>query len=184
MDELLRNIAPHAEIAQHFYQTFLLSLVQDLMVIMTDRQHKSGFKSQAAVLMRLFHLVQTGEVTVPLFDLQQYPGIDNVTYMKEFVGNLVLEAFPNLGKSHVVAFVLGLFDVSMDLNGFKQHLRDFLVQIKEFSGDDNGDLFIDEREATLELERQESYRYRASVPGLLQPSEFELQTTDYDVDGI
>jgi len=132
------------------------------------------------VLMRLFHLVQTGEVVVPLFDTNQYPGIDNVTYLKEYVGNFIMKAFPNLGKTQVISFVFGLFDVSMDLNGFKQHLRDFLVQIKEFSEEGNGDLFIDEREATLERERQEAYDYRASVPGLLQPSEFELQP-DYDL---
>ena len=65
----------------------------------------------------------------------------------------------------------GLFDVSMDSNAFKQHLRDFLITIKEFESEDNSDLFAEESEARLEMNRQEQYQYMASVPGLLKPAE-------------
>ena len=48
--------------------------------------------------------------------------------------------YPNLTKSQVVNFVMGLFDVSKDLTAFKQHLRDFLIAVKEFETEDNSDL--------------------------------------------
>ena len=59
----------------------------------------------------------------------------------------------------------------MLLGSFKQHLRDFLVNVKEFASEDNSDLYLEENEARLELQRQEQYQYMASVPGLLKPSE-------------
>jgi len=169
--ELLKNIAPNPQIAQSFYQTFLVSLIQDVLGIMTDRLHKSGFKLQAAVLKHLFHLVQTAQVKVPLFDPSAMSGIeDNAHLLKEHVCGQVMEAFPNLSKIQAMNFVTGLFRVSVDLNPFKQLLRDFLVEIKEF-GEDNADLFLEETEANLELSRQEQWQYRASVPGLLKPEE-------------
>jgi exportin-1 len=174
LEELLQNIAHNPQISQPFYQTFLLSLIQDVMGVMTDRLHKSGFKQQGSVLMHLFHLVQTGQVGVPLFDSvlpNAPPGMDNAHYLKEHVAGLLMDAFPNLTKAQVVAFVLGLFDTSLDLNDFKQHLRDFLIAVKEFASEDNSELFSEETEAGLELTRQEQWQYRASVPGLLKPSE-------------
>lgn len=71
----------------------------------------------------------------------------------------------------VASFVYGLFDVSLDVNAFKQHLRDFLITIKEFESEDNSDLFAEESEARLQMTRQEQWEYMASVPGLLKPAE-------------
>ena len=94
--------------------------------------------------------------------------------LKEHVAGLILNAFPNLTKAQVIAFVLGLFDVAMDLNAFKQHLRDFLVTIKEFQSEDNSELFCEELEADRELARLQDWQYRSSVPGLLGPIEPDL----------
>lgn len=181
LEELLQNIAPNPQISQPFYQTFLLSLIQDVMGVMTDRLHKSGFKQQGSVLKHLFHLVQMGHVSLPLFEnvtINASPGADNAHYLKEHVASLLMDAFPNLTKAQVVAFVLGLFDISLDLNDFKQHLRDFLITVKEFANEDNSELYSEETEAGLELTRQEQWQYRASVPGLLKPSELSDQIDD------
>ena len=46
----------------------------------------------------------------------------------------------------------GLFDPNMDLPSFKTHLRDFLVSLKEFAGDDNNDdLYSEEKQVTNQL---------------------------------
>ena len=74
----------------------------------------------------------------------------------------------------MASFVLGLFDVSKDLAAFKQHLRDFLITVKEFESEDNSDLFAEEAAAQLELNRREEHSYRTSVPGLLRPDELGL----------
>lgn len=67
-------------------------------------------------------------------------------------------------------FVDGLFTLHGDLTRFKLNLRDFLIQLKEFSGD-NSEMFAEDRE--LELERRAAAeRERASkVGGLIKPSD-------------
>ena len=41
---LLQNVQREPSVAQAFYQSFLLVLIQDTLAVMTDRLHKSGFK--------------------------------------------------------------------------------------------------------------------------------------------
>jgi exportin-1 len=180
LQELLHNLAPNPQIAQPFYQAFLLPLIQDIMAVMTDRLHKSGFKLQAGVLLHIFHQVQTGQVTVMLDPTGAVA--DNTQFLKEHVAGLLLTAFPNLTRTQVISFVLGLFDVAKDLTAFKQHLRDFLIAIKEFSTEDNADLFAEEAEAQRELLRKETHLYRSSVPGLLEPDELGLEQDPADLD--
>eukprot|EP00599_Poterioochromonas_sp_BG-1_P007690 CAMPEP_0173141940 /NCGR_PEP_ID=MMETSP1105-20130129/5798_1 /TAXON_ID=2985 /ORGANISM="Ochromonas sp., Strain BG-1" /LENGTH=1076 /DNA_ID=CAMNT_0014055249 /DNA_START=326 /DNA_END=3556 /DNA_ORIENTATION=+ len=167
--ELLQNIAMNPSIAQSFYITFMIPLIQDVFVVLTDRLHKSGFKLQASILKHFFHITQLGQVTVPLSGNNGVT--DNAAFLRDHIAMLLMNAFPKMLKSQVILFVNGLFDVSMDLTAFKQHLRDFLVNVKEFASEDNSDLYLEENEARLELQRQEQYQYMASVPGLLKPSE-------------
>ena len=65
----------------------MLPLIQDVLAVMTDRLHKSGFKMHATLLRHLFHLVEAGHVTVPLFDGGNYP--TNQAFMREHVANLL-----------------------------------------------------------------------------------------------
>jgi exportin-1 len=173
---LLRNVSSNAQIAQPFFVAFMLPLIQDVFGVLTDRLHKSGFKLQASILMHLCHTTQLGQITAPLHSLG--PGLDNAQFLKEHLGGLLVKAFPNVTKQQVASFVHGLFDVSMDQNAFKLHLRDFLITIKEFESEDNSDLFAEESEARLEMSRQEQWQYMASVPGLLKPADLE---TDPDL---
>ena len=86
----------------------------------------------------------------------------------------------------------------MDISQFKDHLRDFLVQIKvsavavftttvvlgarvldaaiycmlvtqEFSGDDPSDLYLEEREGQLRQAAEEKRRQQLTVPGIINP---------------
>ncbi len=50
----------------------------------------------------------------------------------------------------VQACVAGMFELQ-DNTAFKDHLRDFLVQTKSFSSQDNADLFADEAAAAREV---------------------------------
>eukprot|EP01040_Poterioochromonas_malhamensis_P010376 gene10376-11292_t len=118
-------------IAQSFYITFMIPLIQDVFVVLTDRLHKSGFKLQASILKHFFHITQLGQVTVPLSGNNGVT--DNAAFLRDHIAMLLMNAFPKMLKSQVILFVNGLFDVSMDLTAFKQHLRDFLVNVKEFA---------------------------------------------------
>ena len=171
--ELIHKMGSEKDIAQGFFQQFLLSLIQDIMGILTDRLHKSGFAHQANVLKLLFHIVETGQVTVPLYDTAARPGIDNSTFLKDHVSSLIMSAFPNLTKAQVIAFVVGLFDVNLNTEAFKQHLRDFMVSIKEFESEDNSDLFLEEAEAKAAQTQRSLFEYRSSIPGLMKPAELD-----------
>ena len=171
LQELLVKLASNRNIAQAFYQQFLLQLIQDVMGILTDRSHKSGFALQAAALRHMFHLVEGGQVDAPLFDPASSPFTTNAEFLHDYIAKLITTAFPNLSKQQVGAFVAGVFSQNMSLELFREHLRDFLIQIKEFSEDDNSELFLEEREAQQAAAHKAILEYQQSVPGLLKPSD-------------
>merc|ERR1719273_400652 len=106
LNELLLNVGRTPNVAQGFYQQFLLALIQDVFSVMTDRLHKSGFKMHATLLRHMFHLVQTNQVTVPLFDPSTAPPIQtNSAFLHDHISHLLLTSFPNLTRSQVVYFV-------------------------------------------------------------------------------
>jgi len=122
----------------------------------------------------MFHLVQMNQVTVPLFDPStQPPGMTNPSFLRDHISNLLISSFPNLTRTQVAKFVEGMFDVRMDLPRFKTHLRDFLIELKEFSTEDNSALYSEEAEQAA-LEREQAIMAeRSAVPGMLKPSEID-----------
>jgi exportin-1 len=56
-------------------------------------------------------------------------------------------------------------------------LRDFLIQLKEFS-DDHAELFLDEREAEAATKAQEEREAAMRIPGMLKPSQLEDKDED------
>ena len=174
LHELLLNVGRTPNVAQAFYQQYLLSLIQDVFAVLTDRLHKSGFKMHATLLRQMFHLVQMNQVTVPLFDPStQPPGTTNPSFLRDHISNLLISSFPNLTRTQVAKFVEGMFDVRMDLPRFKTHLRDFLIELKEFSIEDNSALYSEEAEQAAREREQAIMAERSAVPGMLKPSEID-----------
>eukprot|EP00588_Corethron_pennatum_P010446 CAMPEP_0194267448 /NCGR_PEP_ID=MMETSP0169-20130528/1937_1 /TAXON_ID=218684 /ORGANISM="Corethron pennatum, Strain L29A3" /LENGTH=1097 /DNA_ID=CAMNT_0039008281 /DNA_START=91 /DNA_END=3384 /DNA_ORIENTATION=+ len=174
LHELLTNVGRTPNVAQGFYQQFLLTLIQDVFAVMTDRLHKSGFKLHATLLRHMFHLVQMNQVTVPLFDpASAPPGQSNPVFLREHLSNMLITSFPNLTRSQVSLFVDGMFDLKMELPAFKMHLRDFLVQLKEFSVEDNSGLFQEEADEVTKRRDADIRAQRSAVPGILKPSEID-----------
>jgi exportin-1 len=157
------------EVSNSFYQTYFLHLLQDLFFILTDTFHKSGFKKQALILTQLFSMVESGRVTAAL---GPDASVDNRIFMREYVMQLLLKSFPNLSPPDVHAFVVGLFE-KKDFDSFCNHLRDFLVQLKEFSdGDPNKDLFSAEDEAN----RSATGQRELAIPGLVGANDPRRET--------
>eukprot|EP00566_Odontella_aurita_P002334 CAMPEP_0113600474 /NCGR_PEP_ID=MMETSP0015_2-20120614/42722_1 /TAXON_ID=2838 /ORGANISM="Odontella" /LENGTH=1086 /DNA_ID=CAMNT_0000508725 /DNA_START=303 /DNA_END=3563 /DNA_ORIENTATION=- /assembly_acc=CAM_ASM_000160 len=174
LQELLQNVGRTPDIAQGFYQQYLLTLIQDVFAVMTDRLHKSGFKMHATLLRHMFHLVQMNQVTVPLFDpATAPPGQTNPAFLREHISNLLITSFPNVTRAQVSKFVDGMFDLKIDLPTFKTHLRDFLIQLKEFSAGDNSGLFQEEKEIEARKQAEAAHAQRSAVPGMLKPSEID-----------
>lgn len=79
----------------------------------------------ATILAYMFSRVEQDRVKVALG-----PTPDNVAYIQEFVASLLHSAFPHLTDNQIKITVQGLFNLDQDIPAFKEHLRDFLVQIR------------------------------------------------------
>lgn len=97
---LLDNVSKaDKSIANAFYQTYFLSLLQDIFFVLTDTSHKAGFKLQTQILAHMFGLVERNEITIPLFDpslLQSNPNLNNSLFLRDFIVKILVGAFPNL----------------------------------------------------------------------------------------
>ena len=203
--EVVNNFAAAADpaVTNAFFQQYFLSIVQDIFFVLTDADHKSGFKLQSVLLARMYQLVELNVIQTPLFDPAQVsdPNMTNTQFLREYTSNLLKTAFPHVQKyvsqasknvhstdqktfllfSHstqIQVFVTALIENHNDINRFKLALRDFLIQLKEFSAGDNTELYLEEKEAEaqrkLEAEREAAMR----IPGMLKPSQIEDKDED------
>ena len=72
----------------------------------------------------------------------------------------------------ITQFVEGLFIYNSDINRFKTNLRDFLIQLKEFSGD-NAELYAEDREQELKAAKDAERERAMKVGGLLKPADID-----------
>ncbi|CAM0878206.1 unnamed protein product [Alopecurus aequalis] len=168
--EILKNFQASA-FQNQFYKTYFLNIEQEIFAVLTDSFHKPGFKLHVLVLQHLFCVVDG--LTEPLWDA---PVVyqSNAMFVREYTINLLGASFPNMTPAEVTKFVDGLLTSRHDLTSFKNHIRDFLVQSKEFSAQDNKDLYAEEAAAQREKERQRML----AIPGLIAPSELQDEMLD------
>lgn len=127
---LTKMYGKQCEIKQSFYQTYYTDILQHMFIVVTDTSHSAGLRMQAFILAFMFRIVETGEITVPLNPQAQAGGMTNVQYVLEFVSNFLKSAFPHLTDAQISITVQGFFKLDQDVNAFKDHLRDFLVEIR------------------------------------------------------
>lgn len=71
-----------------------------------------------------------------------------------------------------------MFESSGDHEKFKLVLRDFLISIKEFSGTDTADLFVEDKETEVARKAQEEREAASKVPVSALASDSMLSRTD------
>ena len=81
-------------------------------------------------------------------------------------------------SSQVEVFVTALMENHNDINRFKLALRDFLIQLKEFSAGDNAELFLEEKELEAQEKLQAEREQAMRIPGMLKPSQLEDKDED------
>ncbi|KAF0307331.1 Exportin-1 [Amphibalanus amphitrite] len=183
LHQMLLNVAQHDKMSQEFYQTYYTVILHHLFTVMTDTSHTANLTQHATIMAYMFSIVEQGKVSAVLNSTAPPPAdpqaliVSNITYIKEFVANLLKTGFPHFTDNQIKITVQGLFDLNQDLSAFKEHIRDFLVQIKEFTGDD-ADLYLDDREAALRRAQDEKRKQQAAVPGILNPHEISEQMQD------
>ncbi|RVX76150.1 Exportin-1 [Exophiala mesophila] len=172
--ELINNMAEtEPQTAGIFFQQFYISILQDVFFVLTDSDHKAGFKSQCMLLARMFQLVEQNKISQPLYQPDQAaPGTSNKQYVSDFTARLLQNAFSNLKEVQIQHFVNGLFALNEDATKFKTHLRDFLISLKEFA-DDNAELYAEEREQEKKNMADAERERAMKVGGLIKPSELD-----------
>jgi len=115
--ELITNIADSDPATSNaFFQTFYITILQDVFFVLTDTDHKAGFKSQSLLLSRMFYFVQPADGTQPkiqgpIYGPEQAPaGTSNQEFLGQFVSQLLTNAFPNLTQ---------YVNLSLDFPGIK-----------------------------------------------------------------
>jgi exportin-1 len=81
-------------------------------------------------------------------------------------------------SSQVQNFVTSLTETHNDINRFKLALRDFLIQLKEFSAGDNTELFLEEKEFENQQKAEAERLNAMRIPGMLKPSQMEDKDED------
>eukprot|EP00954_Amorphochlora_amoebiformis_P013838 1085977-Amorphochlora_amoeboformis.AAC.1 len=150
-----------SQAAAQFYMSYYIILLKEILKVLSDTFHKPGFRLHSQILRRLFSIVQAGVIPGPLWTQGNFP--NNVQYVKQVVLQLIGNSFKNITERQAQEFVEGAFNSTNDLKEFKRHIRDFLIQLKEFSvGKD--ELYLEEKSRLME----EKKAARARVPGLVK----------------
>uniref|UniRef100_A0A6N2LZB0 Exportin-1 C-terminal domain-containing protein n=1 Tax=Salix viminalis TaxID=40686 RepID=A0A6N2LZB0_SALVM len=118
--EMLKNFQA-SEFCNQFYKSYFLTIEQEIFAVLTDTFHKPGFKLHVLAGPTMVNedatfQVESDALTEPLWDAATVP--------YPYLNNAML---------FVTQFVNGLFESRTNLSIFKNHIRDFLVQSKEFS---------------------------------------------------
>lgn len=100
--DIVNNFATAADptVTSAFFQQYFLSIIQDIFFVLTDTDHKSGFKMQSVLLARMYQLVEMNVIQTPLFDtsLVSDSSMTNITFLREYTANLLKTAFPHVTK--------------------------------------------------------------------------------------
>ncbi|KAK3751473.1 hypothetical protein QZH41_009183, partial [Actinostola sp. cb2023] len=115
--------------AQSFYQTYYMMIVQHILSVVTDTSHTAGLTMHATILAHMFSLAESDKISQPLFNAAEVQYPSNKVYIQSYITDILKQAFPHLKDQQIQITVQGLFNLNQDIPAFKEHLRDFLVQI-------------------------------------------------------
>lgn len=130
--------------ADLFYKSYYLKLFNEVFCVLTDSFHKSGFKLQVEILFHLIEVVEMGMISENLFDSNN----SNKNYVMNFILNLLKNAYSNLNSIQIETFCIALFNKCYNFHEFKYLIRDFLVMLKSFSGN-NEEFFEEEKKVKI-----------------------------------
>ncbi|XP_049851621.1 exportin-1-like [Schistocerca gregaria] len=171
--ELLLNVEKEG-VANEFYSVCFLSLLQEILVMLLDGLHKADFYMHCKILQKMFSAIQNNVVTVPLWNDgdSAHPSTNNVQFLHAHISKTLINAFPNLTQTVTGNFVSGLFESTGSLSTLKNHIRDFLIQIKEYNDvEDNQLLYDEELNAEKKKLQEELISLQMRIPGMIPPND-------------
>ena len=149
-------------IADLFLRAYYMNILNDVFFVLTDSFHKAGFKLQVEIIQLLIQVIETGFVSENLFTNE---ATNKMYIMTELSGNLS-RAFSNLNKNQIEAFVIAMFNKCSNQHEFKVCIRDFLVNLKSFSGN-NEELYLEEKNKQIEEAKKLEEQKRMMIPGMM-----------------
>lgn len=149
---------------QTFYQMYFLETMQQIFGVVAECSHTSGLTAHSQILANLFLIAEQNLIKVPLTSQISDPK-QNLLFVEQYMANLLKTAFPHLQDPQIKVIIQGFVTFDQDIGTFKEHLRDFLVQIREATGNDTSDLYLEDREQTLKRAAEEKRQIQLSVPG-------------------
>jgi exportin-1 len=171
-DFLERLLKGPPQMYQPFFGQYYFTLLQDVLSVLTDTFHKSGFKLQQQILMQLIQASENGKL----------PEVAPKQRSMEFLFDLVGKSFPTLHRSQVEIFVLQSFNLANRKDEFQAHIRDFLIQLREWGSHEDA-LYEDERTEARRLAQAQESQMRMAVPGLV-PQHDPSRAQEADMDDI
>lgn len=139
-----------------FFKQYYFTLLQDILSVLTDTLHKGGFKLQQHILSQLVAAAEAGLLS----EVATKQGV------MEFLFDMIGKSFPTLHRSQVEIFVLHCFNKCRQAPEFQAHIRDFLIQLREWGSHEDA-LYEDERKDALAKAQAAEGQWRLQVPGLV-----------------
>eukprot|EP00933_Yihiella_yeosuensis_P042194 TRINITY_DN36729_c0_g1_i1.p1 TRINITY_DN36729_c0_g1~~TRINITY_DN36729_c0_g1_i1.p1 ORF type:complete len:698 (+),score=149.30 TRINITY_DN36729_c0_g1_i1:107-2095(+) len=155
-----------------FFRQYYFTLLQDVLSVLTDTFHKSGFKLQQQILLQLINAVEVGHLTE----------VAPKQRVMEFLFDLIGKSFPLLHRSQVEICVLNCFNKARQPAEFQQHIRDFLIQLKEWGSHEDA-LYEGDRQAAHQQSQAADAQLRMQVPGLI-PQYDPARALEGDMDDV
>eukprot|EP00039_Didymoeca_costata_P002026 m.57045 g.57045 ORF g.57045 m.57045 type:complete len:1070 (+) comp11077_c0_seq2:252-3461(+) len=166
MQEIVNKVSTtDASFSQPFYSKYFLMIMESIFSVMTDSLHYSELKDHTLILCKLFCLLEEGQVVSPLN--AENPSQDNREFVQEYIGNKLHSAFPDLNIQQLQVITRGFFAFDQDPVQFKLHLRDFLVESREKSGEDLSSLYLVERQQELDKAHATKLMKQQAIPGMI-----------------
>ena len=147
-------------IVDPFFSNYFSIIFNDVFNTMTDGFHQNGFKLQVKVIQLMIRIIDEKKISEGLF----MQGENNKTFFLKKLLNDILQSFKNITQVQGETFCLAMFNTCNDEHKFKTVMRDFLVSLKSFIGN-NEALWEEERKKELELAKQLEQQKRAFLPG-------------------
>ena len=142
-----------------FFSNYFYIIFNDVFNTMTDGFHQSGFDLQVKVIQILINVIDEKRISEGLFNKEE----NNKTFFLKKLLNDILQSFKNITQVQGEIFCLAIFNNCNDEHKFKNVIRDFLISLKSFIGN-NEALWEEEKKKELEFAKQLEEQKRTFLP--------------------
>uniref|UniRef100_A0A0K0FKE4 Exportin-1 n=1 Tax=Strongyloides venezuelensis TaxID=75913 RepID=A0A0K0FKE4_STRVS len=165
-------LEPHQKM--QFFQAHYMTILEHILGIVTDRNQVQfiGLSKLTIALCEAF--------SIPEYKYKgsldpENSATNNVEYIYNYVYNLFKVHFTMLTDKQLEVNIKGFFSYNLSPDKMRDHIRDFLIQIKTACGEDTEDLFLEERKREVE----EAQTRKNAIPGIQNPNEIEDEMNDF-----